>query len=135
MTRSAFVGKGQAIFDINITREGDVMHENVGRPKGVSNPLNHAAALANAFLAQDQALSAGNDYPLVGPETHFLGQIHGGDFFNRIPTKAYINGIHRFWPDKSWDDIGRRLDALIASVPCAHRCACLYHVERQWSGL
>ena len=26
--------------------------------------------------------------PLVGSETYFLGEVHGGDFYNRFPTRA-----------------------------------------------
>lgn len=122
-------GKGQAIFDINITREGQPLHENVARPRGVPNPLDHAVRLASRILARDQELAYSSD-PLLGPETFFLGQVHGGDFYNRLPTRAYINGIHRFWPDKEWEDIDRTFDELLASVE--------HHpdlkVDASWSG-
>ncbi|MBC7234422.1 MAG: M20/M25/M40 family metallo-hydrolase [Chloroflexi bacterium] len=110
-------GKGQAIFDIEITREGETLHENVARPKGVPNPIDQAVRIAAAILDRDRALSNFR-HPLLGSETFFLGQIHGGDFFNRLPTRAYINGIHRYWPDKDWNDVDRRLEQLINSVPC-----------------
>ena len=110
-------GKGQAIFDIEVTREGDALHENVARPQGVPNPVDQAVRIAAAILERDRALS-NFGHPLLGPETFFLGQVHGGDFFNRLPNRAYINGIHRYWPDKDWDDVDRRLEQLIRNVPC-----------------
>jgi acetylornithine deacetylase/succinyl-diaminopimelate desuccinylase-like protein len=108
-------GKGQALFEIDVTREGEVLHENTARPLGVPNPLDFATRLAAAILDRDAALSAA-DHEWLGPETFFLGQIHGGDFYNRVPNRAYLNGIYRFWPDKDWDDIARIYDELLALV-------------------
>ena len=108
-------GKGQALFEIEITREGDVLHENVARPRGTPNPLDFAAQLTARMVERDRELS-GASYPLLGAETFFLGQIHGGDFYNRTPLRAFINGNHRYWPDKDWDDIYRTFDELFASV-------------------
>lgn len=108
-------GKGQALFEIDITRQGDVLHENAARPRGVPNPLDYAVQLAARMLQRDRELAAHVD-PLLGPETYFLGQVHGGDFYNRVPTKAFLNGTHRFWPDKKWDDIEREFDGLLRSV-------------------
>lgn len=109
-------GKGQSLFFIEITRQGEVLHENVARPRGVPNPLDHAVRLCQAFLAQDEALSAfGHD--VLGPETFFIGQVHGGDFYNRVPNRAFINGIYRFWADKSWEDVDRIFHEIIDSVP------------------
>lgn len=113
--RLAIRGKGQAIFEIEITRPGEPLHENVGRPQGLPNPLDYAVALAARFLAADRELALAGD-PMLGPETFFLGQIHGGDFFNRLPNRAFINGIHRYWPDKSWAQIEERFRQLLASV-------------------
>ena len=109
-------GKGQALFEIDITREGEVLHENTARPRGVPNPLDHAVRLAAAMLAAAASMAGISD-PILGPETFFLGQVHGGDFYNRVPTRAFLNGCHRVWPDKDWADIHARFDALLASVP------------------
>jgi len=109
-------GKGQSLFFIEITREGEVLHENVARPQGVPNPLDHAVGLCQAFLERDQAL-AEFDHDVLGPETFFIGQIHGGDFYNRVPTRAFVNGIYRFWADKSWEDVDRTFHEIIDSVP------------------
>jgi len=60
---------------------------------------------------------AADEEPLLGPETFFLGQIHGGDFYNRVPTRAYLNGTYRCWPDKDWADIDREFNTLLESIP------------------
>ena len=108
-------GKGQTIFNFEICREGQVLHENVARPRGVPNPLDYATRLASRLLERDAEL-ASDTHPLLGPETFFLGEIRGGDFYNRVPTRASVVGIHRFWPDKEWSDIDDRFDGLLASV-------------------
>jgi acetylornithine deacetylase/succinyl-diaminopimelate desuccinylase-like protein len=108
-------GKGQALFEITISREGKVLHENEARPLGIPNPLDFAARLANKML-ECNVNWAGQTDPLLGPETFFLGQIHGGDFYNRVPTKAFLNGVYRYWPAKNWEDVQRTCDELVASV-------------------
>jgi acetylornithine deacetylase len=109
-------GKGQALFEIEITRLGEVLHENVARPLGTPNPLDQAARVAMRFLDRHAELAAA-DEPLLGPETFFLGQIHGGDFYNRVPTRAFLNGTHRFWPDKTWQDVEGQFAQLIDALP------------------
>lgn len=109
-------GKGQALFEIEVERPGEVLHENVARKLDIPNPLEHVARLAGSMMARHDALAAAQD-PYLGPETFFLGQIHSGDFYNRVPTKAFLNGTHRYWPDKSWADIERLFDGIMAATP------------------
>jgi acetylornithine deacetylase/succinyl-diaminopimelate desuccinylase-like protein len=109
-------GKGQMLFEIDVTRPGEVMHENTARPQGIPNPLEHAARIAGRFMAKHDELAA-HDEPLLGPETFFLGQIHGGDFYNRVPTQAFVNGNHRVWPGKTRADVERTFQTLLADVP------------------
>ena len=109
-------GKGQALFEIEVTREGDVLHENVARIRSLPNPLDYAARLASRIVQRGEELAA-DEEPLLGPETFFLGQIQGGDFYNRVPTRAYLNGTYRCWPDKDWADIDREFNTLLESIP------------------
>lgn len=113
--RLAIRGKGQALYEIEITREGEVLHENVARPRGVPNPLDHAVRLAARILERNEELSQFPD-PQLGPETFFIGQIHGGDFYNRVPTRAFLNGVYRCWPDKDWPQIQAEFERLLRSV-------------------
>ncbi len=114
--RLAIRGKGQALFEIDITREGEVMHENAARPRGVSNPADHAVKVAAAMQRRHAELAEKDD-DLLGPETYFLGQIHSGDFYNRVPTHAFLNGTHRYWPDKEWLDVETEVEGVLHSVP------------------
>lgn len=108
-------GKGQALFEIEVERPGEVLHENAARRQGVPNPLEYVARLAARMMAHHDALASRQD-AYLGPETFFLGQIHGGDFYNRMPTRALLNGTYRFWPAKSWTDVERLMGEIIASV-------------------
>ena len=107
-------GKGQCLFEIEITREGEVLHENVARPRGVSNPLEQAARLAHRMLQRHEELSVHAD-PLIGPETYFSARSMVATF-NRGPTRAFMNGTYRYLPDKDWPDVYREVDAQIAAI-------------------
>ena len=111
----AIRGKGQALYELDIWRDGEVMHENAARPRGVANPLHYATALCHRFLERHEELAQARE-SLLGPETLFIGQIHGGDFYNRVPTRAFLNGTYRYWPDKSWEDVEAEFQRLLASV-------------------
>ena len=113
--RLAIRGKGQALYEIEITREGEVLHENVARPRGIPNPLDYAVRLAARILERNEELARFPDDQL-GPETFFIGQIHGGDFYNRVPTRAFLNGVHRCWPNKDWPQIRAEFERLLSSV-------------------
>jgi len=111
----AVAGKGQALFEVTVSRPGEVMHENVARQQRVPNPLEHAVRIAAQLLERGKAL-AQFEHPLLGPETYFLGQVHGGDFYNRVPTQAFLNGTYRYWPDKTWEDVECEVDFQLASI-------------------
>ncbi len=106
-------GKGQAIFTITIRRPGESVHENYAAA-GTVNPLDIAVDIASRLRARHQALAAGGDIALLGPESLFLGEIHGGDFYNRVPVEARISGIRRFGPERTWADIEAEFAALLA---------------------
>jgi acetylornithine deacetylase/succinyl-diaminopimelate desuccinylase-like protein len=108
-------GKGQALFEIETERRGEVLHENVARREGACNPLEYVARLAARMMARHDEMTATSD-PYLGSETFFLGQIHSGDFYNRVPTRAFLNGTHRYWPDKSWAHVEQLFEELVASV-------------------
>ena len=108
-------GKGQALMELEVTRPVEVLHENTARPQGVPNPLEHVARVAARMLARGEELAAEED-PLLGPETYFLGQIHGGDFYNRVPVRAALNGTYRYGPDKTWADVEAEVRGVIDGV-------------------
>ncbi len=108
-------GKGQAIFTITIRRPGESVHENYATD-GTINPIDVAIDIAARLRAHHRTLVAGAAIPLLGPETLFVGEIHGGDFYNRVPTEATISGIRRFGPERTWADIEAEFAELLAPI-------------------
>ncbi len=111
----ALRGKGQALFELEVTRPGEILHENAARPLGVPNPLDYVTRVAARMLARGEELGAAGD-PLLGPETFFLGQVHGGDFYNRVPVRASLNGTYRFGPGRTWADVEAEFAQVLGSV-------------------
>lgn len=125
-------GKGQAIFTITIRRSGEIVHENYAAA-GTINPLDVAVKVAARLQERHQELAAKGALPLLGPETLFLGEIHGGDFYNRIPIEAKISGIRRFGPARTWYEIEDEFAAMID--PIAASTGAEISVELSGNGL
>jgi acetylornithine deacetylase/succinyl-diaminopimelate desuccinylase-like protein len=118
MEHQILAGKGQAIFNITIRRPGEIVHENYAAA-GTINPLDIAVEVASRLRARHRELLAEGEMPLLGPETLFIGEIHGGDFYNRVPVEARISGIRRFGPARTWQEIEAEFAAMTQPVAAA----------------
>lgn len=107
-------GKGMGIFEITVRRSGESIHELFATP-ATANPIHVAARLVARLQERATALAA-VALPDVGPESIFVGMMHSGDFYNRVPTSAKITGTRRHGPDKTFDDVRCELNALVADV-------------------
>jgi len=45
-----------------------------------------------------------------------VGQVHYGDFYNRVPRQTFLQGTWRWHPDRSFQDVQGELKALLAKV-------------------
>ena len=88
---------GQATAEITITRPGMPTHE-LQTPRGTPHPLRAAAKVVEAMYARGREELAAAEHPWVGAETYFVGEVHGGDFYNRFPTTCRIVGTRRWAP-------------------------------------
>ncbi len=104
-------GRGMAIFELKVVRDGDPCHEITG----AANPLDMAHEVVGKLFAR-RAEMARSPEPYVGPETIFVGQLHAGSFYNQIPTEALINGTWRFSPRKTLADVEAEVQALLGTV-------------------
>ncbi|MCC7492395.1 MAG: M20/M25/M40 family metallo-hydrolase [Fimbriimonadaceae bacterium] len=104
-------GRGMAIFELTVRRAGELCHEVTGAP----NPLDTAQEVIARLFARRAELAAVSD-PWVGPETIFLGQCHGGSFYNQVPTEVFLNGTWRFSPRRTFDEVQAELQRLLESV-------------------
>lgn len=108
------IGKGQVIFDIQITRDGPVVHENYAQP-GTPHPILIGVEICNRLVERNRELSA-TELPYVGPETVFIGEFSSGDFYNRLPNTCHIQGIRRFGPGKTEAEISQEFEQILAPV-------------------
>lgn len=111
---------GQATVEITVFRPGVPTHE-LQTPKGTPHPLHAAARVIDAISARNEELSA-VEHPWVGAETYFVGEVHGGDFYNRFPTACRIVGTRRWAPGNTLQAVTAEyldlLDAVAAETGC-----------------
>ena len=111
---------GQATAEITVSRPGMPTHE-LQTPAGTPHPLLAAARVVEAIRRRNEEL-AKTEHPWVGPETYFVGEVHGGDFYNRFPTTCRIVGTRRWAPGNALEAVDREyralLDAVVAETGC-----------------
>jgi acetylornithine deacetylase/succinyl-diaminopimelate desuccinylase-like protein len=111
------MGKGQSIWNLKVIRRGEVCHE-LGRKPEADNLLQTVLAIVRRLTAKNAELAAEkHNYPLLGPQSVFVGQIHYGDFYNRMPKEAFLQGTWRWHPDRSFRDVQRELRTLLGEIP------------------
>ncbi len=113
----AVAGRGMAIYTVSISRPGDVQHENA-TPAGTPNPLIAAGRLLTEIETFRGELSR-REHSLLRSETIFVGQTHGGDFYNRFPNAATIMGTRRWHPDNRFEAVRDELRSRLEAVASA----------------
>ncbi|MBA3843499.1 MAG: M20 family metallopeptidase [Actinobacteria bacterium] len=111
---------GSATFEITISRPGMPMHE-LEAPRGTPHPLLAAGQVINA-IARRTAELAETEHPFVGAETFFIGEVHGGDFYNRHPTTCRLVGTRRWAPTNSLAAVETELRELLAEIAKVTLC-------------
>lgn len=106
--------KGSAIFRITVSRSGEPMHE-AEMPADLPHPLWAMGHLIAALDRRRRELQQ-QDIPLLGPESLFLGEAHGGDFYNRVPVAARVVGTRRYAVPRTFADIEAEFAALCRTV-------------------
>ena len=105
---------GSATFEITISRPGIPTHELQTEP-GMPHPLLAAGRIIAAIGARAEELKA-TDHELVGYETYFIGEVHGGDFYNRFPTTCRLVGTRRWAPGERFDAVEEEFEGLLAEL-------------------
>jgi len=112
---------GCATFAITVSREGMVTHE-LKTPTGTPNPILVAASVIEAIRARTEELAA-VEHEWVGHETYFLGEVHGGDFYNRHPVECRLVGTRRWAPGNTLAQVEEDFRSLLAPVAAESGCA------------
>jgi len=111
-------GKGQAIWTATIRWHGQSSHE-LNRPSSADGLLSTAIALVQTLRQQNDRLrTQDTTYPRLGSESLFIGQVHCGDFYNRVAVECTIQGTCRWLPDHPAPDVEADFRDLIRTAPC-----------------
>ena len=111
---------GQATAEIEISRPGMPTHE-LQTPAGTPHPLLAAGRVLDAIRRRTEEL-AEVAHPWVGAETYFVGEVHGGDFYNRHPTTCRLVGTRRWAPGNSLAAVEQEYRALLDGVAVETGC-------------
>lgn len=112
---------GCATFEIVVSRGGEATHE-LKTEAGTPHPIVAAGKVIEAVAARSDELAA-VEHRLVGSDTYFFGEVHGGDFYNRFPTTCRLVGTRRWAPGSTIADADREFRALLAGVAAETGCA------------
>ncbi len=112
---------GCATFEITVRREGMVTHE-LKTPAGTPNPILVAARVIEAIRARNEELAA-VEHEWVGVESYFLGEVHGGDFYNRHPVECRLVGTRRWAPGGTPTRVEQEFRLLLDPIAAASGCA------------
>jgi acetylornithine deacetylase len=111
---------GQATAEVTISRPGMPTHE-LQTPPGTPHPLLAAGRVIEAIRARTEELSE-SKHPWVGAETYFLGEVHGGDFYNRYPSSCRLVGTRRWAPGNTLEAVEAEYRALLEPVAAETGC-------------
>jgi acetylornithine deacetylase/succinyl-diaminopimelate desuccinylase-like protein len=111
---------GQATAEITVTRPGMPTHE-LQTPAGTPHPLHAAARVVDAVRARSAELAV-VEHPWVGAETYFVGEVHGGDFYNRWPSSCRIVGTRRWAPGNTLEAVEHEYRSLLDDVERESGC-------------
>ena len=78
--------------------------------------------MIEAIRARAEELAA-VEHEWVGAETYFIGEVHGGDFYNRHPTECRLVGTRRWAPGNTLAAVEEEFEALLAPIAAASGCA------------
>jgi acetylornithine deacetylase len=112
---------GQATVEVTISRPGIVTHE-LKTEAGTPHPIMAAGRVIDAIAARNAELAA-IEHPWVGAETYFLGEVHGGDFYNRFPTECRLIGTRRWAPGNTLEQVEVEFLELLAPIAAETGCA------------
>jgi len=112
---------GQATVEITIARPGIVTHE-LKTEAGTPHPIMAAGRVIAAIGARNAELGA-IAHPWVGAETYFLGEVHGGDFYNRFPTECRLVGTRRWAPGNTLEAVEAEFRDLLEPIAAETGCS------------
>ena len=114
--RLPVMGRGMAVFQVTIRRDGNPIHEVIG---GLDQPnvIAAGAELIDRLMQLDDQL-ADKTHPLGDRESVFIGQVGSGEIFNQSPTEFKLAGTRRWLPATDASAVESEFKDILAKVAC-----------------
>ena len=109
--RLPVAGRGMVIFQIDIGREGEPVHE-VLRSPGQPDVLGTGAELVLRFRELNERLQQNVD-PHSGCDSIFVGQIESGEIYNQSPVVCRLEGTRRWVTPGTVEEVKEELNRII----------------------
>ena len=113
--RLPIAGRGMAIFEISLERDGAPVHE-VLRDPDLPDVLSAGAALVCTFKDMDKVLMK-HTHALAGRDSVFVGQMASGEIYNQYPTTCKVYGTRRWVTPGSAEDMESEIRDIVKKVP------------------
>ena len=102
---------GSTIFNITIRSDLGPIHT-IKIPYISDNPVYWLGKLLREFEQMEERFTNGPSHPLAGRNLLNVGMVHGGDWFNRLPTEIKVSGTRRWTPGQTVEDIRAEFQAI-----------------------
>ncbi|MBI2502384.1 MAG: M20/M25/M40 family metallo-hydrolase [Candidatus Latescibacteria bacterium] len=107
-------GRGQAIFEVRVRRDGEPVHE-VLQPPNTPHVLLAGADLVLRLRALDQRLKQ-HTHPHAGADSCFVGRLVSGEIYNQVPVECVLNGTRRWVQSGTVEAVRAEFEALLAEL-------------------
>ena len=107
-------GRGMAIFETHISREGQPVHE-VLRPPQQPDVLAAGAELLLRLKNLQQSL-ANRTHPYAGTDSVFVGHIQAGEIYNQSPTECVLQGTRRWVTPNTFEEIKLEFNQILEEL-------------------
>ncbi|MBM7600106.1 succinyl-diaminopimelate desuccinylase [Virgibacillus halotolerans] len=94
---------GSATFNIRIEREGEPSHQ-LFTLDGTPHPISVLAAVIQSLEKENESLKR-KQIEDIGNASYFIGNVQSGNFYNQMPNKAFLEGVRRYGPEESYDEV------------------------------
>lgn len=112
--RLPVAGRGMAIFEVVVQREGEPAHEVLCSPE-----MPDVVGAGVELVARLQALGAelGNrTHPYAGCDSVFVGRINAGQIYNQAPTECEVSGTRRWVTPGTIEEVRGQFDGMLEKL-------------------
>lgn len=112
--RLAIVGRGLAVLEVALQRDGEPVHEVLG---GSEQPsvIAAGAELVRRIGELHEELREIRD-PVAGSESFFVGKISSGEIYNQAPVRFTLDGTRRWLPGTDVEQVRSQFHELLEEV-------------------